>query len=105
VPVDAPLLERVRALLPKLTETRMFGGIGLMERGNLVVGVLNQDLIVRVPPDAMDRWLREPGVHAMMSGRGMRGWVKVARVAVEDEATLAAWIQRSRAIAKKLPAK
>jgi TfoX/Sxy family transcriptional regulator of competence genes len=105
VPFDTELADRVRALLPGLTEKRMFGGIGLMERGNMVAGVLGNDLLLRVPPDETDRWLREPGAHPMRSGRTMRGWVMVAHEAVPDRATLSAWIARSRAAAKKLPAK
>jgi TfoX/Sxy family transcriptional regulator of competence genes len=105
VAYDEELAKRLRRLLPRATEKRMFGGVGLMERGNLVAGVSHDDLVVRVPPDETARWLRETGAHPMMPGKSMQGWVKVASRAVREEAVLAAWVERSRAYAKTLPAK
>lgn len=102
---DEALAERVRRLLPGTTEKRMFGGIGLMERGHLVAGISHDDRIVRVPPDEGPRWLKAPGAHPMRSGRGMRGWVKVSAPALREEATLKEWIRRSQALVRGLPPK
>jgi TfoX/Sxy family transcriptional regulator of competence genes len=102
---DEALAERLRRMLPKAKEKRMFGGMGLMERGNLVAGVSHDDLIVRVPPEETARWLRAPGAHEMMPGRPMQGWVKVAAKAVAKESDLAAWVERSRKVVADLPAK
>ena len=102
---DEALAGRVRRMLPGATERRMFGGIGLMERGNLVAGVSHDDLVVRVPSEETARWLREPGAQPMGSGHAMKGWVKVSADAVSTDARLARWVDRSRALAKTLPAK
>jgi TfoX/Sxy family transcriptional regulator of competence genes len=105
VPYDENLARRVRRLLPKAAEKRMFGGIGLMERGHLVAGVSHSDLVVRVPPEETGQWLRQPGVGPMMAGRSMMGWVKVSVKALADEATLAEWVRRSRSVTRAMPPK
>jgi TfoX/Sxy family transcriptional regulator of competence genes len=102
---DEDLARRLRKLLPKATEKRMFGGMGLMERGNLVAGVSHSDLIVRVPPEETARWLKETGAHEMMMGKPMKGWLKVSASALADDGPLTAWVNRSRLAAKKLPPK
>ena len=105
MPFDDALAARLRRLLPDAVEKRMFGGMGLLERGNLVAGVSHTELIVRVPSEETDRWLRAPGARPMRPGKAMRGWVKVAADAVADERSLAGWIERSRAVVRRLPAK
>jgi TfoX/Sxy family transcriptional regulator of competence genes len=105
VPYDEELARRLRKLLPKATEKRMFGGMGLMERGNLVTGVSHQDLVVRVPPAETAKWLHEPGAHEMMPGRPMKGWVKVSSAYVAEDGALERWVERSRSAVKKLPPK
>jgi TfoX/Sxy family transcriptional regulator of competence genes len=105
MPFNEDLAKRLRLLLPKAEEKRMFGGVGLMEHGNLVAGVSHDDLIVRVPREETARFLREPGAHEMMPGRPMKGWLKVSGSALRDDARLRAWVARSRSAAKDLPAK
>ena len=102
---DEELARRIRKLLPRATEKRMFGGMGLMERGHLVAGVSHADLVVRVVPEETDRWLREDGAHQMMEGRSMTGWVKVSASALKDDRTLKAWVERSRSATRSLPEK
>ena len=102
---DEALASRLRRLLPSAVEKRMFGGIGLLERGNLVAGISHQDLIVRVAADETERWLKRPGVHPMMMRRPMKGWVKVSASAVRGDRRLSEWVRRSREIARALPPK
>jgi len=83
----------------------MFGGMGLMERGNLVAGVSKGDLIVRVPPEETVRWLAEPGAHEMMPGKPLKGWLKVSSTALVGDGRLVRWVNRSRSAAKKLAPK
>ena len=48
---DEDLAMRVRGVLGTrdgLTEKRMFGGLGFMRNGNMCIGVINTDLMVRV---------------------------------------------------------
>lgn len=105
MPFNQELAARLRSLLPDATEKRMFGGMGLMERGHLVAGVSHEDLVVRVPPEETARFLREPGAHEMMPGRSMTGWIKVAASEVREDRRLRTWVSRSRAAVKDLPPK
>ncbi len=105
MPYNEELALRLRKMLPKAIEKRMFGGIGLMERGHLVAGVSHDDLVVRVPPDETKRWLAEPGAHPMMTGKPMTGWVKVSVNSLADDRTLTRWVERSRAATRELPPK
>lgn len=110
---DEGLAERIREHVPKATEKKMFGGIGWMEKGNLVVGLMAQGsmsdvdaIIVRCPPDATKQVLKEPGVRPFeQRGKAMQGWVLVEAEAVAEDPELKAWIERSRTFVRTLPAK
>ena len=59
------LAERIRRGLARrkgIEEKKMFGGIGFLLNGNMLVGVWKNSLIVRVGPDGYDRALLEPHV-------------------------------------------
>jgi TfoX/Sxy family transcriptional regulator of competence genes len=103
---DEGLAERVRDVLPKLQEKKMFGGVAWMERGNLAVGIWKESLIARVPPDETPKTLKETGVKPFdVTGKPMRGWVLVEAEAVAEEPELKAWVERSRQFVRTLPAK
>ena len=113
MPYDEGLAERIREHVPKATERKMFGGVGWMEHGNLVVGLMaegsmsNVDaLIVRCPPEATKAVRKEKGVRPFtMRGKPMDGWVLVEAEAVAEDPELKAWIDRSRAYVRTLPPK
>lgn len=106
---DEGLAERVRDELadrPELVERKMFGGLAFMVAGNMCCGVLGDDLIVRVGPDAYESALGEPHAREMdFTGRPMRGMVVVDGSGVADDDALAAWVGRGLAFAGSLPAK
>ena len=103
---DQGLAERLRDLLPKAAEKKMFGSVGWMERGHLVAGIWKDDLIARVAPDDTAAALGEPGVKPFaVTGRPMKGWVLVDAEQVAEEPQLKAWVERSRAFVRTLPAK
>ena len=84
----------------------MFGGIGFLLNGNMLVGVWKDSLIARVGPDAYEDSLLERHVKAFdITGRPMKGWVLVEPEGVEDNDPLADWIQRAVNLVGKLPAK
>ena len=61
----------------------MFGGWGVTVNGNMALGVMERDLIVRVGPETFDEALTRPGVRPFdFTGRSMTGWVFVAGDAV-----------------------
>ncbi|GAA2636098.1 TfoX/Sxy family protein [Streptomyces vastus] len=106
---DEGLAERIREHLgadPGITEKRMFGGLAFMYRGNMAVGVSDDDLMVRVGPDATDAALARPGTRVFdMTGRPMRGWILVAASALAEDEALGAWIDEGYAFAAGLPPK
>lgn len=89
-----------------ITEKKMFGGVGFLLNGNLLVGVWKDSLCVRLGPDQAEETLLEAHVKAFdITGRPMRNWVAVEPEGVEDDEQLSAWIKRGVKFVGSLPAK
>ena len=104
------LAERVRQALARrkgVEEKTMFGGIGFLLNGNLLVGVRKDSLLVRLGPEQGDEALQEAHVSEFkIGGRGtMKGWVAVGLAGVQGDDQLSGWIQRAVKFVGKLPAK
>jgi TfoX/Sxy family transcriptional regulator of competence genes len=106
---DEALAERIRHLLARrkhVEEKKMFGGIGFLLNGNMLVGVWKESLVVRLGPDEGDEALKGPHAREFdITGRAMKGWVLVAPQGVEGDDQLSGWIQRAVKFVGKLPAK
>jgi hypothetical protein len=106
---DTNLASRVRDELKGRTdfvEKQMFGGVAYMVNGNMAVGIIREDLMVRVGPDAHDEALTRPHTRPMdFAGRPMRGMVYVAPAGVKTAASLGDWVRRGVDHAQTLPAK
>src|SRR6516165_9137774 len=106
---SAALAERIRQALARkrgIEEKKMFGGIGFLLIGNLLVGVWKDSLIVRLGPDEGEEALKEPHVSEFdITGRAMKGWVLVAPEGVDADEQLKGWIERAVKFVGKLPAK
>ena len=99
---DEELAERVRGVLGSAgltpTEKKMFGGLSFLIGGNMCCGVMGEDLLARVGPDA--------SASAFDMGRGpSAGWVVVAPEGIATEEALTAWVGRALAYATSLPPK
>ena len=106
---DEALAERIRALtgaVGGITEKRMFGGLGFLVEGNLAIAASGQGgILVRVDPEESERLVEEtPAEVAMMRGRPMAGWLRVASSDLAGSA-LADWVDRGTGYAGSLPAK
>ena len=103
------LASRIREILAEagdLEERKMFGGIAFMVGGHMCVGVIGDDLMARVGPDAHEQALEKPHVRPMdFSGRPMKGYVYVAPAGLGIEAKLRKWIQLARDFVATLPPK
>lgn len=103
------LADRIRALLGRrrgLEEKKMFGGVGFLLGGNMLVGVWQTSLIARVGPDTYEAALQLPHAREFdITGRPMKGWVLVEAEGVDDDQTLRAWIDRALNFVTILPAK
>jgi TfoX/Sxy family transcriptional regulator of competence genes len=109
VAYDEALAERVRSALAGedgVSERKMFGGIAFMVGGNMACGVIRDDLMVRVGPDAHDAAVAQAHVRPMDFGhRPMRGMVYVEPDGVRSDADLERWVRAGATLAASLPPK
>lgn len=103
------LADRIRQALAgrkKIEERKMFGGIGYLLKGNMLVGVWKTSLIARLGPDEAQKALQEPHVKVFdITGRAMKGWVMVEPEGLETDEELSGWIARAWEFVGTLPAK
>ncbi len=106
---DENLADRVMMaveMLPDISTRKMFGGYAVMWRGNMLVGVIGDGLMVRVGPEQYDELVVLPGASPMeFTGRPMKGMVTVDADAVEADADLQTWLERAQDFVQTLPAK
>ena len=107
---DENLAQRIRDALARkknIEEKRMFGGVGFLLNGNLLVGVRKDSLLVRLSSEQGEEAMSEPHVTAFkITGRGsMKGWIVVSLEGVEDDDQLKDWIRRAVNFVKTLPTK
>jgi hypothetical protein len=104
---DEGLAERIRDVLEErrdVVERKMFGGLAFMVGGSMCVGIVGDELMVRVGPDAYDQALRRPHARRMdFTGRPMKGFVFVGCAGFESDEDLRAWVDRGLACALAAP--
>jgi TfoX/Sxy family transcriptional regulator of competence genes len=107
---DEALAGRIRDLLggaPGVTEKAMFGGLAFLVGGNMAVASSGQGgILVRVDPAESDDLVATTAASvAVMRGRPMAGWLRVAAEDLATDRELAPWVERGAAYARSLPAK
>lgn len=106
---DEGLAERIRDVLADehgLTEKRMFGGLAFLLKGHMCVGIVKDDLMVRVGPDAYEGLVKQPHARKMdFTGRPMKGFLYVAPSGFESDGDLRRWVGHGVAYAGGLPGK
>jgi TfoX/Sxy family transcriptional regulator of competence genes len=106
---DEGLAQRIREILDErgdVAEKRMFGGLAFLLGGNMCVGVVGDDLMVRVGPGAYEEALRQPHARKMdFTGRPMKGLLFVAADGLLEDADLRLWVERGVRFAGALPPK
>jgi TfoX/Sxy family transcriptional regulator of competence genes len=106
---DERTVERVRAAFGRyknVSEIKMFGGICFTLNGNMCVGTLKDDLVVRVDPDLYQTLLARPHARPMnFTGRTMKGFLFVAPRGYRTDAALRGWVETSAAWVSTLPPK
>src|SRR5258706_297265 len=104
---DATLAERIRDCLARrkgIEEKTLFGCACFLRGGNVFVGAWGSSLIVRVGPDGYEDARLEPHVGEFdITGRPMKGWVRVGPGGVEDNEQLNDWIRRALRFVLTLP--
>jgi TfoX/Sxy family transcriptional regulator of competence genes len=106
---DATLAARMRAILGRkkdIEERKMFGGVGFLLNGNMLVGVWKDSIIVRLGHDKYNDALVEPYVREFdITGKPMKGWIMVQPEGIKDDDRLKDWIGRATTFVKTLPKK
>ena len=83
----------------------MFGGTGYLLHGNMMAGVLEDRLILRLGEARADLALEKPHVSPFgTTGRPMKGWVMIDLAGVAGDA-LPNWLASAREFALTLPPK
>jgi TfoX/Sxy family transcriptional regulator of competence genes len=100
---------RLRPLIgkkPGMVEKKMFGGIGFMLAGNMVIGTTAKGaLLVRIDPDKADDALARGAELMHMGPRVMSGFVSVDVTKIPDDTALKDWIAYATKYVKTLPPK
>jgi hypothetical protein len=111
---DQELADRIRlviggdpALVPMLSEKKMFGGLAFFIGGNMTITASGKGgILVRVDPAETGRLVETTSATvAIMGGREMAGWLRVTAADVEADEGLVPWVERSTAYVRTLPAK
>jgi TfoX/Sxy family transcriptional regulator of competence genes len=108
---DEKLAERLRTALAdhegvrEVSEVKMFGGLAFLVHGHMAIGVLKDDLFLRVGSDGLAAALARPHARPMdFTGRVSKHMVYVAPPGSKG-AALRAWVKLACAHAASRPAK
>ncbi len=107
---DEELAQRIRDMLVGqrgVTEKKMFGGLAFLVGGNMAIAASGQGgALVRVDPAQSDRLVSSSKAEvAVMRGRPMDGWLRVASEHLKTERQLAKWVELGTTYARSLPKK
>ncbi len=106
---DEALAERIRPMLKRrrgISQKKMFGGLCILVNRNMAFGIMGNELMVRVGPDAYEDALAQRHARKMdFTGRAMKGMVYVAPMGFHTDEALLEWIERGLKFARRQPAK
>jgi len=106
---DEGVAHRVREELTdnkRITEKKMFGGIAFMLSGNMCVGVVKDQLMLRVGKDQYDDLLKKKHVKKMdFTGKAMKGFIYLEPEGFAEDEDLNKWLEKARSFVSTLPAK
>jgi TfoX/Sxy family transcriptional regulator of competence genes len=97
---DVALAERIAKVLARLgmgfEEKLMFGGVCFMVDGKMCVGVVKDEMMVRIDPASHEEAVASDGCRPMdFTGRSMKGFVFIEPDALRNAKTLDAWVRRA----------
>lgn len=93
------LADRVRASLKGLNSTfeekKMFGGMVFMVDEKMCVGIIKDELMVRIDPENQDEFLKDEGCRIMdFTKRPMNGYLYVSAEGIDMDDDLDKWVKR-----------
>lgn len=106
---DEGLAERIRQQLDPehdVAEKKMFGGLCFMLNGHMSLGVVKDELMLRVGTERYADALAQPHAREMdFTKKPLKGFVYVSPDGIADDDALAGWIQRAIDFNATLPPK
>jgi TfoX/Sxy family transcriptional regulator of competence genes len=109
VAIDEELLEKLRAHLKGrrgIVEKAIVGGTGFTWRGNLLCGVMGNELLVRIDKTDYDAFIRDKGAHPMvMAGKSGKTYILIPKSIVSRKPEMRKWVDRAMKFVGSLPAK
>jgi TfoX/Sxy family transcriptional regulator of competence genes len=106
---DEGLAERIRERLEGvegISSKEMFGGVAFLIDGRMFVGVVKDELMVRVGKERHAEFVARPGARTMdFTGRPMFGYVFVAPSGSRSDKSLAFWVEAGLAFTRAIPTK
>lgn len=92
------LAKRIRASIAvfpeKFTEKKMFGGLAFLYQGKMTVGIVKEDLMVRVVSEKMDGVLKMKYVRLMdFTKKAMKEFIYVSADGFSTESALQSWVE------------
>jgi TfoX/Sxy family transcriptional regulator of competence genes len=95
------------ATLPGVEPRKMFGYPCVFTNGQMLSGLFQDRLMLRLSDEDRARFLKLPGAKPFepMPGRVMREYVEVPQDVLESETELERWVKRGLAYAQTLPPK
>jgi len=106
VAYDEELADRIRQAVgpgPDVTEKKMFGGLAFLRDGKMFVGIVKDDLMVRVGPDRYEVVLAKAHVRPMdFTGRPMVGYVFVGPGGSRTGKAVKKWVEQGAAFVATL---
>lgn len=93
------LADRVRSSLKNtkaaFEEKKMFGGVCYLVEDKMCVGIINDDLMVRIDPENQEEFLTEKGCRIMdFTKRPMKGYLYISPEGIDMDDDLDKWIIR-----------
>lgn len=91
--IDGSLQKFPAALRSKMTKKKMFGGLAYLYSGKMTVGIVGEDLMVRIVDTKLKELLTESYIRPMdFTNRPMKEFAFVSKEGFSDEARLQQWI-------------
>lgn len=86
--------EQLKLFPEDFTEKRMFGGVSFLYQGKMTVGIIKEDLAVRIVADKMETELAKETVRSMdFTKRPMKEFVYVSQDGLKTEIELLYYIE------------
>ena len=106
---DEGVAQRVREVLEShdnVIEKKMFGGIVFMLAGNMCVGVVKDQLMLRVGPEQYDELLKVKHVKKMdFTGKAMKGFIYLQPEGFAEDHDLTMWLEKAISFVSSLSEK